>query len=116
MISVFFLFNYAQLMFIYFSNDHEYNTEIVIDTNDSFLDRININIDTTSGVNEPGYTFLKGVQMQPRIASWNQTPVIAKIQVRTMFLKLQFMRSSRRRSFSYLSLPVISLGRCPYKL
>ncbi|CAB3226099.1 unnamed protein product [Arctia plantaginis] len=62
-------------------NDHEYNTEALIDTNDSFLDRININIDTTSGVNEPGYKFLKGVQAQPRISSWNHAPVIAKIQV-----------------------------------
>ncbi|KAI5640334.1 3'-5' exonuclease domain-containing protein [Phthorimaea operculella] len=62
-------------------NDNEYNSDKIIDANDSFLDRVNINIDTLTGVNKPDDLFLNGVKAA-NVASWNrQAPVIAKIQV-----------------------------------
>lgn len=53
--------------------------EKLIDVNDSLLDRININIDTKTGANEPSDSFLKGVTKN--VSAWNSTPIIAKIQV-----------------------------------
>ncbi|KAL0851679.1 hypothetical protein ABMA28_000012 [Loxostege sticticalis] len=65
-------------------NDNEYNTEKVVDANDSMVDRVNIHIDTLSGVNAPSDAFLESVR---RSGAWNATPVIAKIQVgSTMFI------------------------------
>lgn len=61
-------------------NDLESNTEKIIDVNDSILDRININIDTASGVNKTSDLFVRGVQARGN--HWNQnSPVVAKIQV-----------------------------------
>lgn len=61
--------------------DLEYNTEKIIDVNDSIIDRININIDSETGVNEPSNNFIKGILTKPNISAWNAAPVIAKIQV-----------------------------------
>lgn len=63
-------------------NDNEYNTEKVVDANDSMVDRVNIHIDTLSGVNAPSDAFLESVR---RSGAWNATPVIAKIQVETLY-------------------------------
>ncbi|KAM3969051.1 exosome component Rrp6 [Aphomia sociella] len=60
-------------------NDIEYNTEKIIDVNDSMLDRVNINIDTVSGVNKPSDKFVDSIRAN--VSSWNNAPVIAKIQM-----------------------------------
>ncbi|XP_060809782.1 exosome component 10 [Amyelois transitella] len=57
-------------------NDLEYNTEKIIDVNDSMLDRVNINIDTESGVNKPNQ-----LMVARNVSSWNNGPIIAKIQM-----------------------------------
>ncbi|KAJ8737858.1 hypothetical protein PYW08_000453 [Mythimna loreyi] len=62
-------------------DEHESNTEKIADVNDSILDRININIDTASGVNKSSDTFISGVKTRPHMTQWNSSPVIAKIQV-----------------------------------
>lgn len=78
--------------FFSFSKDLEYNTEKIVDVNDSIIDRININIDNETGVNEPSNNFIKGIMTKPNVAAWNAAPVIAKIQVRSFIrlLKLYF--------------------------
>lgn len=62
-------------------SDLEYNTDLLIDANDTFLDRISINIDTESGVNKPSDKFLKGVLQKREVSSWNTTPIITKKQL-----------------------------------
>lgn len=71
---------------LYFSDEHESNTEKITDVNDSILDRININIDSASGVNKPTDSFLNGEQARSNGTPWNSSPVIAKIQVRMVKL------------------------------
>lgn len=71
---------------LYFSNELESNTEKIVDVNDSILDRININIDTASGVNQSSNTFLSEVQTRSNVTQWNSSPVIAKIQVGMIWL------------------------------
>lgn len=58
-------------------NELEYNIEKIIDVNDSLLDRVNINIDTESGVNKPD----KLANTVRSVSSWNNAPIIAKIKV-----------------------------------
>ncbi|KOB68897.1 PM-Scl autoantigen-like protein [Operophtera brumata] len=43
------------------SKNDENETEKIIDVNDSLLDRININIDTLRGANQPSELFLRGI-------------------------------------------------------
>uniref|UniRef100_A0A2A4JBP7 Exosome complex component 10 homolog n=1 Tax=Heliothis virescens TaxID=7102 RepID=A0A2A4JBP7_HELVI len=61
-------------------NEAEANTEKIADVNDSILDRININIDASNGVNKPSDTFISGVEARTN-TRWSSSPVIAKIQV-----------------------------------
>ncbi|XP_028170386.1 exosome component 10 [Ostrinia furnacalis] len=61
-------------------NDNEYNTEKVVDANDSMLDRVNLHVDMLSGALRPSAAFLGGLARPP-------APVIAKIEVgSTMFI------------------------------
>lgn len=69
---------YSSVNFVFYSNENDSNTEKIADVNDSLLDRINLNLDTVNGENQPG-----GVVNNPvTISPWNLTPVIAKIKVR----------------------------------
>ncbi|XP_053624536.1 exosome complex component 10 homolog [Plodia interpunctella] len=58
-------------------NELEYNIEKIIDVNDSLLDRVNINIDTESGVNKPDNL----ANTVRSVSSWNNAPIIAKIKM-----------------------------------
>ncbi|XP_063633302.1 exosome complex component 10 homolog [Cydia splendana] len=66
--------------------DIEYNTDKVTDANDSMLDRVNINMDTLTGVNKPSEKFTASVRPGAAVSSWNHSPVIAKIQVGSTML------------------------------
>ncbi|KAG6458535.1 exosome component 10 isoform X2 [Manduca sexta] len=58
--------------------DNEYNTEKITDANDSFLDKVNINIDTMNGVQNSNDMFhLNSTKATP----WNDAPIITKIQM-----------------------------------
>ncbi|CAK1588540.1 unnamed protein product [Parnassius mnemosyne] len=62
-------------------NDNDYNTEKIVDANDSMLDRININIDSICKVNKSSDQLVDVIENGFKVSSWNKTPVIAKIQV-----------------------------------
>ncbi|KAJ8736936.1 hypothetical protein PYW07_000207 [Mythimna separata] len=61
-------------------DDLESNTEKITEVNDSILDRININIDTATGVNRTSDTFISGAKAR-HPNQWKSSPVIAKIKV-----------------------------------
>ncbi|XP_075990804.1 exosome component Rrp6 [Anticarsia gemmatalis] len=71
----------AELPAVKLKHKNEYTTEVYNDANDSLLDRVNINLDTVTGVNEPSVEFMKSIPDERNIPAWNTKPIIAKIQV-----------------------------------
>ncbi|KAJ0184090.1 hypothetical protein K1T71_000513 [Dendrolimus kikuchii] len=61
--------------------DDNHNTDKITDANDHVLDRVNINIDTISGMSKPADRFLQGIKGNSNISSWNNTPVVSKVKV-----------------------------------
>ncbi|XP_072930705.1 exosome complex component 10 homolog isoform X2 [Epargyreus clarus] len=63
-------------------NDMEYNKELLVDTNDRILDRIQINIDTLNNVNTVSDQLLDGMKLNSDV----NRPVIEKIRLGSTML------------------------------